>query len=173
MVYVCLGLSLFLVFLLFKLFFLRKTIAKTIEQMKEMELQPEKNRKLKAITADNQFQRLLSVINKVYLARQEERIGYQRKETKIRNDIENISHDLRTPLTSVLGYLELMEDSNSEEERQEYLGIVRKRARLLQSFIQDFYELSIAEGDKYPLVLENIEVQSILKECMVAYYHEF
>lgn len=173
MVYVCLGLSLFLVFLLFKLFFLRKAIAKTIEQMKEMELQPENNRKLKAITADSQFQRLLSVINKAYLARQEERIGYQRKETKIRNDIENISHDLRTPLTSVLGYLELMEDSNSEEERQEYLGIVRKRARLLQSFIQDFYEMSIMEGDKYPLVLETVEVQSILKECMVAFFHEF
>ncbi len=173
MLYVCLGLLLFVVLLLLKLYFLRKAISETIAQMKEIELQPENNRKLKAITADRQFQKLLSCMNKVYLARQDERIKYQHKENKIHSDIENISHDLRTPLTSVLGYLELMEESNSEEERQEFLDIIRKRARLLQSFIQDFYEMSIVEGDNYPIMLENVEVQSILKECMVAYFNEF
>ncbi|MDF2514159.1 MAG: sensor histidine kinase [Herbinix sp.] len=173
MLYVCLGLMLLVVLLLLYLIFLRKAISETITQMKEIEQQPENNRQLKAITADTHFQKLLAGINKIYQTSQEERIIYQHKETKIRKDIENISHDLRTPLTSVLGYLELMEDSNTEEERQEFLGIIRKRARLLQSFIQDFYEMSIAEGDNYPILLENVEVQSMLKDSMVAYFHEF
>ena len=173
MLYVCLGLMILVVLLLLYLLFLRRAISETIAQMEEIERQPENNRQLKAITADTRFQRLLSGINKIYLARQEERIIYQHKETKIRKDIENISHDLRTPLTSVLGYLELMEDSNSKEEQQEFLGIIRKRAKLLQSFIQDFYEMSIVEGDNYPILLENVEVQSMLKDSMVAYFHEF
>ena len=173
MLFVCLGLIIIVVLLSLYLLFLRKAISETIAQMEEIEQQPEHNRQLKAITSDIQFQKLLSGINKIYRTRQEERIIYQHNETKIRKEIENISHDLRTPLTSVLGYLELMEDSNSEEERQEFLGIIKKRAKLLQSFIQDFYEMSIVEGDNCPIILENIEVQSMLKDSMVAYFHEF
>ncbi len=173
MLYVCLGLIILVVLLSLYLLFLRKAISETIAQMEEIEEHPESNRQLKAITADTRFQKLLSGINKVYRLRQEERIIYQRNEIKLRKEIENISHDLRTPLTSVLGYLELMEGSNSEEERQEYLEIIRKRAKLLQSFIQDFYEMSIVEGDNYPILLENVEVQSMLKDSLVAYFHEF
>jgi signal transduction histidine kinase len=141
--------------------------------MEEIEQQPKSNRQLNAITADTRFQKLLSGINKIYRVRQEERILYQRNEIKMRKEIENISHDLRTPLTSILGYLELMEGASSEEERQEFLQIISKRAKLLQSFIQDFYEMSIVEGDRYPIILENVEVQSMLKDNMVAYFHEF
>ncbi len=173
MLYLCLGLIIVVTLLSLYLLFLRKAIAETIAQMEEIGQRPERNRQLKAITVDTGFQKLLSGINRIYLARQEERIIYQRNEAKIRKEIENISHDLRTPLTSMLGYLELMEDSDSEEERQEFLEVVRKRARLLQGFIQNFYELSIVEGDNYPILLENVEVQGMLKDSMVAYFHEF
>ncbi|HHV11088.1 MAG TPA: HAMP domain-containing histidine kinase [Clostridiales bacterium] len=173
MLYACLGLIILVVLLSLYILFLRRAISETIKQMEEIEQKPERNRKLKAITADTGFQKLLSAINKIYLARQEERIVYQRNETKIRKEVENISHDLRTPLTSILGYLELMEESNSEEEKQEFLEIIRKRARLLQGFIQDFYEISITEGDNYPIILENVEVQGMLKDSMIAYFHEF
>jgi signal transduction histidine kinase len=141
--------------------------------MEDIEKHPERNRQLKAITAVPGLEKLLSRINLIYQARQQERIVYQRSETKIRREIENISHDLRTPLTSILGYLDLMKDSTSEEEKAEYLDIIHKRARVLQGFIQDFYEISRIEGDDYPLLFESINLQSMLKETIVAYYHEF
>lgn len=98
MQYLCFGLIILLVLLSTYLLFLRKAIAETISQMDEIEKRPERNRQLKAITADIRFQQLLAQINKLYLSRQEERIVYQKNETKIRKEIENISHDLRTPL---------------------------------------------------------------------------
>jgi len=132
------------------------------------------NRQLKAFTIDKKIEALLKKINDLYGARQQERNVYQRRETQIRREIENISHDLRTPLTSILGYVDLVQDEETtESERVEYLMIIYKRARVLQGFIQDFYEISRIEGDNYPFLLESIPVQGMLSEAVVAYYHEF
>lgn len=173
MVYLSIGLAAALLILSAYLLFLRLSLAKTVQQMEDIEKHPERNRQLKAITNDPELSELLNRINDIYQARQEERIVYQRSETKIRREIENISHDLRTPLTSILGYLDLIEESSSDEEKAEYLDIIRKRARVLQGFIQDFYEISRIEGDDYPLLLDAITVQSVLKDTVVAYYREF
>lgn len=173
MVYLTIGLVIAVIILSVALFLLHSSLTKAIQQMEDIEKRPEMNRQLKAITTDPKLEELLNRINNIYQARQRERIVYQRSETKIRWEIENISHDLRTPLTSILGYLDLIEESTSQEEKAEYLDIIRKRGKLLQGFIQDFYEISRIEGDDYPLLLEMVAVQNMLKETVVAYYHEF
>jgi Osmosensitive K+ channel histidine kinase len=142
--------------------------------MNEIERNPKSNRQLKSFTSSLGLEHLLKKINNIYSARQEERIVYQRRETQIRREIENISHDLRTPLTSIIGYVDLIQDPQTEDtEKQEYLQIIKKRARVLQGFIQDFYELSRMEGESYPILLDTLQVQSMVSEVAVAYYHEF
>jgi signal transduction histidine kinase len=174
MYYICIILSLIILILLTRLFLLRKAMKSVIKQMKEIEGQPDQNRQLKTFYSFSLFEKLLQQINHLYSARQEQRIQYQRREEKIRQEIENISHDLRTPLTSILGYIDLVEDKETkDEESQEYLTIIRNRAKLLQSFIQDFYEISQLEADDYPLNYDVIYIQSLIKEAAVAYYHEF
>jgi len=173
MAYLCMGLIIIVLALSAYLFFLHLALVNTVKQMEDIELNPERNRQLKAITANPWLEKLLRSINRIYQARQKERIVYQRSENRIRREIENISHDLRTPLTSILGYLDLIEDGATEEEKQEYLSIIRKRARVLQGFIQDFYEISRIEGENYPIQMERIIVQGMLKDAAVAYYHEF
>lgn len=162
-----------IILLLCYFFFQRKAISDSIKQMEDIERYPEQNRQLKAITADKKLEQLLNKINEIYTARQKERIIYQRSEMRIRQDIENISHDLRTPLTSMLGYIELIKDGATQEEKSEYLDVIQKRAKLLQDLIKDFYEISRIQADDYPLLLDVISVQEVLKENMVAYYHEF
>lgn len=174
MQYICIGLILIIIFLSACLFFQRRTISLVVQQMKEIEQHPERNRQLKALSTDSKTEELLSRINHIYQARQKERIIYQRSELQIRREIENISHDLRTPLTSILGYLDLIQEEDlAEEEKSEYFDIIGKRARVLQGFIQDFYEISRIEGDHYPILLEVISVQSMIRDTAVAYYHEF
>ena len=174
MEYIYIVLIILILFLSARLFFLHKAINSASDQMEEIENYPEQNRHLKSSFPDKKLERLLRKINEVYLARQQERIVYQKRETQLRQEIENISHDLRTPLTSILGYASfLKEDDLKPEERREYVDIIQKRARILQSFIQDFYEISRIEADDYPLVLEVIPDQSLLKEALDAYYHEF
>jgi signal transduction histidine kinase len=170
----CIVLIVLILFLSARLFFLHRAIGSASDQMEEIESYPKQNRNLKTSFPDKKLERLLRKINEVYLARQQERIVYQKRETQIRQEIENISHDLRTPLTSILGYVSfLKEDDLKSDERGEYVDIIQKRAKILQGFIQDFYEISRIEADDYPLLLEVISVQAQLKEALVAYYHEF
>lgn len=174
MQYVCIILILLAVFLAARLFMLQRAIRRAAGDMEEIEEHPERNRQLKTFSIDSSLEGLLKQINTVYQARQKERIHYQRRELQIRQEIENISHDLRTPLTSILGYLDLTQDEEtSEQEREEYLGIIRRRAKVLQSFIQDFYEIARIQSDDYAVKLTVVPIQGLIKEVIVAYYHAF
>ena len=73
---------------------------------------------------------LLAAVNQILELRQAERTADLARERELRRQISNISHDLRTPLTSILGYLQLLEDpALPPERRAEYLEVVRSRAK--------------------------------------------
>lgn len=174
MLYACILLGILIILLVLHSVFMSNALKKTVWQMDEIEKYPERNRQLKTLSTDCQIEKLQNKINLIYQARQWERILYQRREIQIRHEIENISHDLRTPLTSILGYVELLKDKDtSEAEKKEYLDIITKRARVLQGFITDFYEISRMEAEDYPLTIDRIGVQNMVREAAVSYYHEF
>lgn len=117
---------------------------------------------------------LFKEINGLICAKREGDLQHARRENELRQEIANITHDLRTPLTSVLGYLQLMQDDKlPEEERQRYLGIVQNRARALQALITGLYDLSRLEAGGYVLQREPIQVQSLLYELAAAFYYDF
>jgi signal transduction histidine kinase len=174
MLYISIVLFIIIIVLTAQISLIYKDLSETSREMDEIEDHPENNRQLKSFSANKRIEELLRRVNRIYQARQRERIVYQRRELQIRREIEDISHDLRTPLTSIMGYVNLIQDKESTEaEKDEYLGIIQKRSRLLQSFIQDFYEISRIEGDDYPFCMDSISIQSVVSEAVVAYYHEF
>lgn len=172
--YLWIGFAVLSLFLLTKIILIYHAFKHASKQMDEIEERPQCNRQLKTVSTNHKLEELFQRINLIYQARQQERIVYQRRETQIRREIENISHDLRTPLTSIIGYVELLKEEDiSPEDRDDYLQIISKRAKLLQGFIQDFYEIARMEGEDYPFLLEVINVQNTVSEAAVAYYHEF
>lgn len=117
---------------------------------------------------------LLTAINALLDLREQEEGDYRRQERAIRQQIANISHDLRTPLTSILGYLQLLEGEGlTAEERREYLAIVQGRAKALQSMIVSFYDLSRLEGGEYPLSREHVDLYHVLSELVAEFYNDF
>lgn len=117
---------------------------------------------------------LLTAINALLDLREQEEGDYRRQERAIRQQIANISHDLRTPLTSILGYLQLLEGEGlTTEERREYLAIVQGRAKALQSMIVSFYDLSRLEGGEYPLSRERVDLYHVLSELVAEFYNDF
>ena len=114
---------------------------------------------------------LLSCLNQLLELRQEERARYRRKEQELRRQIANVSHDLRTPLTSILGYLQLLEgDGLSPERKAEYLAVIEGRARTLQTFIAAFYDLSRIEGGELPLEREQVDLRRALSDQLAVSY---
>lgn len=89
--------------------------------------------------------------------------------------ISNISHDLRTPLTSVLGYLEaLHKDSKLDnEERKYFLNIAYTKAERLYSLLEQYFQLSKIEAEDVPIKVEKINLTNIVKDALVEFYQEF
>ena len=116
---------------------------------------------------------LLVCLNELLELRQEERAVYRRKEQALRQQIANVSHDLRTPLTSILGYLQLLEGEElSPEKRREYFQVIEGRARTLQTFIATFYDLSRIEGGELPLERERVDLGRALSDQLAAAYEQ-
>ena len=116
---------------------------------------------------------LLVCLNELLELRQEERAVYHRKEQELRQQIANVSHDLRTPLTSILGYLQLLEGEGlSPGKRVEYLSVNEGRARTLQTFIAAFYDLSRIEGGELPLERDKVDLGRALSDQLAAAYEQ-
>lgn len=116
---------------------------------------------------------LLVCLNQLLELRQEERAAYRRKEQALRQQIANVSHDLRTPLTSILGYLQLLEQETlPPEKRREYFQVIEGRARTLQTFIATFYDLSRIEGGELPLEREKVDLGRALSDQLAAAYEQ-
>lgn len=92
----------------------------------------------------------------------------------LKQNIANMSHDLRTPLTSIKGYIQFLKlDNISDEERVEYLNIAEQRTKSLESLLNDFYELSLVESQDFELNLEKINITNILQEILLCKYNDF
>ena len=116
---------------------------------------------------------LLSALNALLELRQEENAAFRRKELELRRQIANVSHDLRTPLTSILGYLQLLEQEElSPEKRREYFQVVEGRARTLQTFIGAFYDLSRIEGGELSLEREQVDLGRALSDQLADAYEQ-
>ena len=114
---------------------------------------------------------LFAAMNSLLERRLEENAAYRRKEQELRRQIANVSHDLRTPLTSILGYLQLLEQEElPPEKRREYFQVIEGRARTLQTFIASFYDLSRIEGGELPLEREKVDLARAMSDQLAAAY---
>lgn len=126
----------------------------------------------KSLDKDIEF--VVSQINYLYDENQKIKVKSNIKEEEIRRSISNISHDLRTPLTSIIGYIQLIQDENSSyEEKKIYIDIVERRTKNLETLISNFYDLSRLEESNYEFNLQNTNLKSILSQNIAMFYNEF
>ncbi len=122
---------------------------------------------------DKASEELLSEINALLKLREDDQAAFRNREKTIRQQVANVSHDLRTPLTSILGYLQLLEDGSlTEAQRRSYLEVVEGRAKALQSLIISFYDLSRLEAGEYPIVREQVDLREVICQLLAAFYDE-
>ncbi len=101
-------------------------------------------------------------------------LNYNNKNKSLMKMMTNISHDLRTPLTSALGYIDMILYSNiSKEEQIKELKIIEERLKRLEELINSFFEFSkIISNNKDP-ELEKMNLNTILENCIINYYEDY
>ena len=79
--------------------------------------------------------------------------------------ITNVSHDLKTPLTAIITYIDLMKDENiTKEKQQEYLGILERKSLRLKALIEDLFEISKANSHSIALHITDVDIMSLIKQ---------
>lgn len=123
---------------------------------------------------DKDIENLVISINDLYEKNQERYIKVEHKDEELRMSIANLSHDLRTPLTSIMGYIQLIKTDNSnQDDKEKYMDIVERRTETLQSLITSFYELSRIESSEYKFDLESVNLSNSLYETISLFYDDF
>ncbi|MBU3135765.1 HAMP domain-containing histidine kinase [Clostridium gasigenes] len=131
------------------------------------------NSKILLTSSNKELRKIIIEVNKNIEEKQNSEAIYKRLDLGIRQSIANISHDLRTPLTSVMGYIHLIEDENLEkEERSEYLDVIKNRTRDLEELITSFYDLSRLEGKEYKFEMTSININNIMCEVLGSFYKD-
>ncbi len=116
---------------------------------------------------------LVKVLNEFLHIKRKERKEALRKEKNISDIYTNISHDIRTPLTSLDGYFQLLEKSEGAKEQARYIGIIQERIGSLKDMLEELFEYTKLENDSYELELSQCCVNRILKETVFSYYEEW
>ncbi len=91
----------------------------------------------------------------------------------LKSSIADISHDMKTPLTAVIGYLQLAQRECNDEKTKELIKICLERAHYCNSLINDFFELSVLESQGCVPKLENVDVAGMICEQILANYPVF
>lgn len=90
----------------------------------------------------------------------------------VKKSAENIAHDIRTPLTVIKGYVDLLEEEDLSEEGKKCLEIIKGRTRYMKEMTDELF-LSLSMKSRGVLSLSDIDAKSVLEEALVSFYNEF
>lgn len=138
------------------------------KRLEENKLQP-----LSIELMDKNLNSLTMNINRLLKKEEEWKIQRTREEKNFKEMIANISHDLRTPLTAIKGYQQLIRSEELSEKQKEKLTIAEKHTDELSGLIDHFFEYSYALNAERSLKYEKVEVSQLVSECLAGYVSLF
>lgn len=153
------------IILAFSLFSWKRQICEITKQINE-------NKKLRISLSDKQIEKLAGIINEKNDLEQKTKVRIIQEKEQLKHSIADISHDLRTPLTSIQGYLTLLKDCEDKEEQEHYFSVIQAKTDYLTELLQIFYDLSLIESEDYILEIEKIDVNRIVTDCLIDKYNE-
>lgn len=116
---------------------------------------------------------LADLLNDLLRKQREEHRNYLQKESMISDTYTNLSHDIRTPLTSLDGYVQLMAECKSEEEQKKYLYIIRERIGSLKEMLEELFLFTKVKNESYQLKLSPVCINTVLQQTVFSYYGEW
>lgn len=158
-----------IVVLFVKIYTLQKS-AKEIKNAFADRLMTETNTLIDISSNDKYMRELAASINIQLRKLREERHFFIEGNAELKNAVTNISHDLRTPLTAICGYLDLLEQEEKSTTIERYIEIIRNRADLLTELIEELFRYSVIISGERLVVREPIAINGILEESIAAFY---
>ena len=116
---------------------------------------------------------LMEILNQLLMRRKKEHKKYLEKEQMISDTYTNLSHDIRTPLTSLDGYFQLLEQCEDAVEQKHYMDIIQERIHSLKEMLEELFLFTKLKNENYHMEMKQCCVNQILKQTIFSYYDEW
>lgn len=166
------GLFLAVLILSVKILLMKKS-AKEIEQSIKEKLENDTNTLISISSSDKDMKALASSLNSELRILREKRQKYVSGDAELKKAVTNISHDLRTPLTAICGYLDLLEEENLSKNGKRYLSVIRERTDAMRLLTEELFRYSVVTSKEEVLKLEEVSLNDVLEQSLAAFYGVF
>lgn len=160
------------IFLILKLYLIKYSI-KEIEKSFTYILKTDTNNIITISSSDNDIKNLTININENLTDLRKQMLQYKSGNQELKRIITNISHDLRTPLTAIKGYIDLIQQENLSNRQEQYLKVVEKKSNELTELTKQLFEFSKIMDIDIEIKKEKCCINDILEEILVSYYNIF
>lgn len=130
------------------------------------------NQRIQTDLVKSEVLELAGQINALYDIQLEKEISLQKKERQLQNTLTNISHDIRTPLTSLKGYFELLLEEEEEGKRQKDIAVIRKRIADLTELLEELFTYAKLQNEGYELEMKKQDFTKIVLECLFSFHEQ-
>ena len=160
------------IFLILKLCLIKHSI-KEIENSFTYILKADTNNMITISSSDKDIKNLTININNNLTDLRKQTLQYKSGNQELKRIITNISHDLRTPLTAIKGYIDLIQQGDLSNKQKQYLKIVEKKSDELTELTKQLFEFSKLMDIDIELKKERCCINEILEETLASYYNIF
>lgn len=161
--------AIIIILLLLKIYFLKRTV-KEIEIAFTDRLITHTNTLIDISSSDRQMCHLVNVMNRQLRKLRTERQRFQQGDLELKNAVTNISHDLRTPLTAIWGYLDLLEGEEMSKTVSRYIQVIKERTEGLTVLTEELFQYSVILSKKKSDIREQVIINHVLEESIAAFY---
>lgn len=167
---VVIGILLIIIIILsIKILLIRKT-AREIETAFAERLMTDTNTLIDISYQDKTMRKLAERLNIELRKLRKERHRFNHGDLELKEAVTNISHDLRTPLTAICGYLELLDREEKTETVNRYIKIIKDRVDILTQLSEELFRYSVIISTKDNIIQEHVVLNTVLEESIAAFY---
>lgn len=167
--FLCGVLFVIVIVLLIKIIYLKKSMDKICAELME-HLSNKSNTLISISTGDKQIQHFAAELNKQLRLLRKQRQQYLSGNRELKEAVTNISHDLRTPLTAICGYMELLEGEEKSASVERYINIITNRVEMLKQLTEELFRYSVIIVSDNDTVKEKIILGEALEESIAGFY---
>ena len=158
-----------IIILLIKLRLMKKA-AQEIRSGFKRSLSEDTNTAIRLSTHDKDMRELAADINvQIHKLRQEQLLCHQGN-IELKNAITNVSHDIRTPLTAIYGYLDMLQNTSDPKKQAKYIAIMKERAEMMKQLTEELLRYSVILSEQENMVTEEVFINQVLQESISSFY---
>ncbi len=169
MIWIFCAMTVIIILLIVRISLLKKSAREILSSFRE-KLEGDTNTRIRISSRDRDMRALAEDINSQLKKLRMEQLRYQQGNTELKTAITNVSHDIRTPLTAICGYIDMMKKTDDPEKQERYLAIMKERADMMRQLTEELLRYSVIVSGEEVMETETVFVNQILAESISSFY---